>query len=150
MFLILSILWFIRTSKHVLFWLYLWQLKEYHMGRFLDHFKTQKGQRLVLNPLQSFKILLTILFFLVIILFPIILYVFEQNVVQFTLYLLVFDILTPIIITAVVFLFQPLVILLRNNTIRKATNKLKNLKLVNDGLVVVGITGSYGKTSTKE
>src|SRR3989338_9503209 len=64
MFLILSILWFIRTSKHVLFWLYLWQLKEYHMGRFLDHFKTQKGQRLVLNPLQSFKILLTILFLL--------------------------------------------------------------------------------------
>lgn len=193
MFLILSILWFIRTSKYVFFWLYLWQLKEYHIGRFLDHFKTQKGQKLVLNPLQNFKILLVIfsllnniifvwvlflvyfiesfLFFkaifnkkilkpkptqkivalilfsfLIVVLFPITLYVLEQDIIQFSLYLLVFDILTPFIVTAVVFLFQPLVILLRNNIIRRAEKKIKNL---ND-LIVVGITGSYGKTSTKE
>ncbi|MDO8486283.1 MAG: UDP-N-acetylmuramoyl-tripeptide--D-alanyl-D-alanine ligase [Candidatus Staskawiczbacteria bacterium] len=197
MFLILGILWFIRTSKYVLFWLYLWQLKEYHVGRFLNHFETQKGQKLILNTLQNFKILLTILFllnniifvwilsavylaesflffksifdkkfkkpkltkkivflitisFLIVILFPIVLYILWQDIVQFSLYLLVFDILVPIIISIVVLLFQPLTILARNNVIRKAKNKIKNLKLITGGPIVVGITGSYGKTSTKE
>ena len=175
----------------------MWQLKEYHIARFLDHFKTQKGQKLILNPLQNFKILLVVLFlldnivfvwvlflvyfiesffffkaifdkkilkpkptpktivlisfsFLIVLLFPITLYVLGQNIIQFSLYLLVFDILTPFVVTAVVFLFQPLVILLRNNIIRKAEKKIKNLKLINNNLVVIGITGSYGKTSTKE
>ncbi|MEK7061722.1 MAG: UDP-N-acetylmuramoyl-tripeptide--D-alanyl-D-alanine ligase [Patescibacteria group bacterium] len=197
MFLILSVLWFIRTLKYIFFWLYLWQLKEYHIGRFLDHFKTQKGHKLALNSLQNFKILLAILFlldniifiwvlllvyfvesflffkaifnrkalkpkltkktvflilfsFLVVVLFPIVLYILGQSIVQFSLYLLFFDILTPLIVTVLVFLFQPLVILLRNNIIRKAKNKIKNLKLKTGGPIIVGITGSYGKTSTKE
>jgi len=197
MFLILSVLWFIRTSKYVFFWLYLWQLKEYHLGRFLDHFKTQKGQKLILNPLQGFKILLIIFFLLdnvvfvwilllvyfiesflffktifnkktkkpkltqktvflisfsllIVVLFPITLYIFWQDIIQISLYLLVFDILMPLIITAVVFLFQPLVVLVRNNIIRKAKEKIGNLKLITKGPVVVGVTGSYGKTSTKE
>lgn len=197
MFLILSILWFIRTSKYILFWFYLWQLKEYHFGRFLAHFKTQKGQKLVLNSLQDFKILLAILFlldsiifvwvlflvyfiesflffkaivdkkakkpkltkktifllslsFLIVVLSPITLYIFSEEIIQLSLYLLVFDILTPLIVTAVVFLFQPLSVLVRNNTIRKAKKKIRNLKLIIGGPIVVGITGSYGKTSTKE
>jgi len=48
MFFLLSILWFIRETKAILFWLYFWQLKEYHIGRFLDHFRTEKGRRLFL------------------------------------------------------------------------------------------------------
>ncbi len=197
LFYVIAFFWFIRTSKYVFFWLYLWQLKEYHIGRFLDHFKTQKGQKLILNPLQNFKLLLAVLFildnvvfvwalflvyfiesflffkavfnkkilkpkptkktvililfsFLIVVLFPITLYVFGQNIIQFSLYLLAFDMLIPFIVTAVVFLFQPLVILLRNNIIRKAKNKIRNLKLITGGPIVVGITGSYGKTSTKE
>ncbi|MBI2049836.1 MAG: UDP-N-acetylmuramoyl-tripeptide--D-alanyl-D-alanine ligase [Candidatus Staskawiczbacteria bacterium] len=196
MFLFLSTLWYIRTLKHVLFWLYLWQLKEYHAGRFLAHFETKKGQKLILNPLQNSKVLLAVLFllnntffvwilsfiyfvesflffkavfdrkvkspkltkktfFLIIfssltfILFPIILYIFQLDIIRFTLYLLFFDILVPFIVTMVVFSFQPFVILIRNNIIRKAKNKIKNLKLAGN-LTVVGITGSYGKTSTKE
>jgi len=58
---ILNLLWLLRTSKYVLFWLYLWQLKEYHIGRFLDHFRTHKGKRLILNPLIFIKILLFVL-----------------------------------------------------------------------------------------
>ncbi|MFA6533502.1 MAG: UDP-N-acetylmuramoyl-tripeptide--D-alanyl-D-alanine ligase [Patescibacteria group bacterium] len=197
MFLILSILWFIGTSKYILFWLYLWQLKEYHFGRFWAHFKTDKGKRLIFSPLQSFKILLALLFllnsvvfvwilialyfveaflffraivnkkfkkpkitkkilfllflsFLVTGFFPIKLFVFSQEIVQFSLFLLIFDILTPFIITAIVFIFQPLSVAIRNNIIKKAKNKLKNLKSIYGGPIVVGITGSYGKTSTKE
>jgi len=38
---------------------------------------------------------------------------------------------------------------IRNNTLRKARNKIKKIKELS-GLKVVAITGSYGKTSTKE
>src|SRR3989344_2813809 len=161
MFLILSVLWFIRTTKHILFWLYLWQLKEYHFGRFFAHFKTQKGQKLVLNSLQNFKILLAILFlldsivfvwvlflvyfiesflffkaivdkkakkpkltkktvlllsisFLIVVLFSLALYTYSEEIIQLSLYLLVFDVLAPLIVTIVVFSFQPLSIFVRN------------------------------------
>ena len=197
MFLILSVLWFIRTVKDVFFWLYLWQLKQYHIGRFWAHFKTQKGQKLILNPLQGVKILLAALFlsnsaifvwillfvyftesflffkaafdkktkkpkltqktvFLIlfslstIVLFPFILYIFSQNIVQFSLYLLAFDMLIPFIVTAIVFSLQPLAVFARDNIIRKAKKKIKNLKRTTGGPIIVGITGSYGKTSTKE
>lgn len=197
MFIILNILWFIRTSKYVFFWLYLWQLKEYHWGRFLDHFETQKGQKLIFNPLQSFKVLLAVLYLFnqnifvwilssvyfvetflflktivdkkvkkpkltkkaafltfivisIVILLPIILYKLEYSTAEFYLYLLVFDLLIPFVVTAVVFLLEPLVILMRNNTIKKAKNKIENFKLITGGPIVISITGSYGKTSTKE
>ncbi|MDP2637417.1 MAG: hypothetical protein Q8P03_02285, partial [bacterium] len=54
----LTIVWAIRTVKAVLFWLYLWQLKEYHVGRFIDHFRTAKGKQIFLNPLFLGKIVL--------------------------------------------------------------------------------------------
>lgn len=195
MFLSIFVLWFVRTSKHVLFWLYLWQLKEYHIGRFFAHFKTTKGQNLVLNPLQNIKVILAILFllnkivfvwilgfvyfvesfvffrsvyfnrikkpkitkktiplillsFLIIILFPISLYIYLDNIIQISLYLLVFDILTPLVVTAIVLLFQPLAVFIRANIIWSAKRKIEKLKPL--GLIVIGITGSYGKTSTKE
>lgn len=55
------LLWVARTVKVILFWLYLWQVKEYHIGRFLDHFRTQKGKVLVWNRLIILK---TFLFFI--------------------------------------------------------------------------------------
>ncbi len=60
-FLILSFFWFIRTIKVVLFWLYLWQLKEYHFGRFRDHFRTEKGKKLLFNTLILLKIFFLLL-----------------------------------------------------------------------------------------
>src|SRR3989344_6916216 len=61
---ILSLLWFIRTAKFVLFWVYLWQLKEYHIGRFKDHFTTHKGRKIFLNYLWLSKFALLLLLFL--------------------------------------------------------------------------------------
>lgn len=58
LFILISLLWFIRQTKVILFWLYLWQLKEYHTGRFLEHFKTWKGKKLFLNWLFISKIIL--------------------------------------------------------------------------------------------
>ncbi len=53
----IALLWLIVFTKKLFFWVYLWQLKEYHIGRFLDHFQTYKGKRLIFNYLLLVKIL---------------------------------------------------------------------------------------------
>ncbi len=78
-FIIISIFWFFIVFKNLLFWIYLWQLKEYHIGRFLAHFLTYQGKRIILHPLLGFKIILAILFFFSSYLFyvsPLILFIF--------------------------------------------------------------------------
>ncbi len=200
-FVLLSFFWFVRETKSILFWLYLWQLKEYHIGRFLDHFRTEKGKRLLLNRIILFKLILIPAFLcfvlvkndylLIAFLFALlILYFFEfvkafkdffqrklkkpiltkktvllifvgitleilaiifiqkftTTIFYFTLWLLIFDILTPLIVSLIVLFFQPLAVLGRNQIIRKAKEKREEFK----NLLVIGITGSYGKTSTKE
>jgi len=47
-FYIFLISWFVSKSKIALFYIYLWQIKEYRVRRFLDHFQTAKGRKLVL------------------------------------------------------------------------------------------------------
>lgn len=194
MFSFLSFLWFVRNTKAILFYLYLWQLKEYHIGRFLDHFRTEKGEKLLLNPLNIFKfflllsfpflpLLLSFALFLlyifeffkaiidflkgkikkpvltkktaflisaILILETVFLYIiflnFGEDIILFTFWLLLFDILTPLIVSAIVLLLQPLTVLARNKIIQKAKLKISQFK----NILVIGITGSYGKTSTKE
>ncbi len=210
MFFLISFFWFIRTTKSFLFWLYLWQLKEYRLGRFIDHFRTAKGKQLILNKLLIFKVLLAIVFlcgfffkvetllpfFIILPFLILILYLLEtakfifdffQNklktpvltkkiivlifialilqvlfIVALSSYLrdeigrinfiwaagfyLIFDIFTPLIVSVIIVCFQPLTILLRNQIIKKAKQKRAKFK----NLIVIGITGSYGKTSTKE
>lgn len=191
MFFFLSFLWFVRETKAILFWLYLWQLKEYHTGRFLDHFQTEKGKSLLLNKLFILKIVLILIFFTtspgLVALILLILYLLEgikgfqdffqkrlikpvltkkiiflifvnlaflifyllsssQKGNSFLFWLLLFDIFTPAITSGITLIFQPLAVLGRNQIIRKAIKKRKQFK----DLLVIGITGSYGKTSTKE
>jgi len=192
MFFVLSLFWFIRTAKVVLFWIYLWQLKEYHIGRFLDHFRTSKGKKLIFHPLQLFKIVLLGLFLftplsvlilfliyfieslfsfkslfgrklklpvltkktillifiglIVATLFPFVLFLVIKNIFWFAFGLLIFDIFAPKITSLIVLSFQPLVVLFRNQVLKKAKEKREKFK----NLLVIGITGSYGKTSTKE
>ncbi len=184
----LLIFWIVRTIKSILFWLYLWQLKNYHIGRFIDHFKTYQGKKLILNWLLLFKatllplifiqplfawiilpiyvaeslafslnivkknlrkpvftfkaIFLTLIIFAIIIVYAYAIYAF--NLV--TILLLLFDILTPIIVSAIVLLVQPFFVLIRKIKLKKATNKIASFK----NLKVIAITGSYGKTATKE
>jgi len=196
MFLLLNILWLIRTSKFVLFWIYLWQLKEYHVGRFLDHFRTYKGKKLFFNYFFLFKIILLLLFVFSEAFFSIwfsvlfLIYLFESliffkqlvlksfkkpvktaktiflSLISFAVlflflfyvsanekapvYILLFDILTPVVVSLAVLLVQPFFVIARNDVLKKATKKIEELKLAGSDLVVIGITGSYGKTSTKE
>ena len=197
MYLLLNTFWFLWMLKYVLFWLYLWQLKEYHVGRFVDHFRTYKGKKLLFSFAQIFKLVLLIFLFLgnslfiysVFILFLVYFaefLIFLRSIYSKTFkkpkitlkiiflalasfaviilflnwtlklkdefqpgWLLAFDISTPLIVSIIVLLFQPFFVIIRNSTLKKAKNKIEKIKSAS-GLRVVAITGSYGKTSTKE
>jgi len=224
---LITFFWLIREIKTILFWIYLWQLKEYQIGRFLDHLKTEKGKKLVFNINYLIKIILLIAFVIlaffpgvtmffntflrcnseycgfeiyIIFLFAIltptfVLYlaeavlVFKKAIVRrlvrpaltkktvflilinifisisavfliygtnfssflvftffFATVLLLIDILTPMIVSVVVLVFQPFAALEKKQIINKAKEKREKF----NKLLAIGITGSYGKTSTKE
>ncbi|MDD4409849.1 MAG: UDP-N-acetylmuramoyl-tripeptide--D-alanyl-D-alanine ligase [Candidatus Pacebacteria bacterium] len=218
--------WCFRSIKYSLFWMYLWQLKNYHMGRFAAHFETDNGKKIFFNYAFLIKIFLFLLSFslllyekidnfsfsflpeyinspiwiifgmtgsfiaiegglalrsilsgkllkpemtskamflsLPVFAIPIITAVtvliylfnsivnysaFDTSSILFYLFLLLsVDILTPVISSFFILLFQPFTVAIRNKTLYKAAFKMEGLK----DLLVIGITGSYGKSSTKE
>jgi len=188
MFLFLNLLWLVRTLKYVLFWLYLWQLKEYHLGRFADHFRSRKGRKLVFNNFLLAKLFLAGFFIIIpqffsfwfsilIIIYLVESFVFFRQIYKKTFIrpvktakimflggvcllgvfifsyvfpepflLVIFDIAVPFLVSAVVMVFQPFFVIIRNFYLIKAGKKIKEFK----NLKVIAITGSYGKTSTKE
>jgi UDP-N-acetylmuramoyl-tripeptide--D-alanyl-D-alanine ligase len=194
MFYFIAFLWFFIIFKNTLFYLYLWQLKEYHTGRFLDHFNTAKGKSLLFNSANIFKFFLLIIFFsqpLLVFFLGLFFYmggavkvafdfvfrrakrpVFTKKAIfligvsavleglfillvknttageiyRSVFLFLLFDFFTPIIISAVVLLLQPLAVFGRSKILNAARRKRDAF----NNLLVIGITGSYGKTSTKE
>lgn len=201
---LLAVFWIIVSSRIILFYFYLWQLKEYQIKRFLDHFRTGKGKRLFINQAFFLKILFLagILFFsrsqsipsqkffapLVLwitfaFLFLLAMHTFlrigqkkvkhpvltkktialisagaaseiailllisaSKDIYNFVFYLLLTNALMPAIATLIVLTFQPFVALSKKGVIKKATAKRGKFT----DLKTIGITGSYGKTSTKE
>lgn len=148
--------WLIRTIKQVLFWIYLWQLKDYHIGRFVDHFRTDKGKKIFFNFLFIIKLLLLIFIeyylvsyiLLLIYITESLVFLVRKNkkpvwtlktifltvcsmmvVVFYTVFVktvygfLLFDILTPIIISGLVLFFQPFFVFARNIILEKAKKK---------------------------
>ncbi|OIP75323.1 hypothetical protein CO121_00385 [bacterium (Candidatus Gribaldobacteria) CG_4_9_14_3_um_filter_36_15] len=147
----ITILWFLLFTKCLFFWLWLWQLKEYHFGRFRAHFEAQKVKKLASSfwrvkfPKFTKKIIvisISGILLEILILFGI--YPLQSK--GFYLFLLTTLILAPIIFSLLVLLFQIPTVVLRKRILRKARQKREKFK----NLLVIGITGSYGKTSTKE
>lgn len=97
-------------------------------------FLTQKTA-VILSTGFSFEVLLIFFMFLL-----------EFKLTKFTAALLLFDILTPIGFSLLVLFFQPLAVFLRNRILRQAKSRRHYFA----NLLVIGIAGSYGKTSTKE
>lgn len=201
--LMLCLFFSVVIIKKILFWLYLWQMKEYHIGRFLDHFNTAKGKELLVNKVVLLKVLFVLIavysglspdnppndtwLIVRIIAFlglffaygietlkifkdliqknlkkPIFtkktVFLFLTSIISAAAFIyfifikgalgsaVLFDLFIPLIISLIVLLFQPLAVLGRNRIIKKAKRKRAECK----DLLVIGITGSYGKTSTKE
>ena len=106
-----------------------------------------KGRTLK-RPKPTFKaafVLLTSLFFYLLI--TVVCYINDDlSLVFTTLLFLVFYLVTPVLITVIVLAINPFFNFQKKRIIKKATSKMRTLKEVK----VIGITGSYGKTSTKE
>lgn len=138
---IFSFLWFLIYIKLLFFWLWLWQLKEYRLGRFFAHFETQKFRKIISSiwrpkyPKFTKKIIVIFLACLLVEFFLLFYFPLHQTIIL-TIFFIPFFILS----------FQIPTVIWRNNIINKAKEKRAKFK----DLLVIGITGSYGKTSTKE
>lgn len=190
---ILFVFWFFVQIRAILFWVFLWQIKEYRLDRFLLHFQTQKGREIFLNPAFLIKTPL----FLVSIIFPqkcslsipvflLIFYFFETTFIlfktfkkdiliprftfrsiflvgtslfflglfskiffqydNFWLFLLILDIFLPLLVCFSIFISAPFRILYKFYLLKRASEKMIQFQ----GLITIGITGSFGKSSTKE
>ncbi|MDD4990523.1 MAG: UDP-N-acetylmuramoyl-tripeptide--D-alanyl-D-alanine ligase [Candidatus Pacebacteria bacterium] len=148
---IIIVLWFLVLSKFLLFWLWLWQIKEYRWKRFKDHFTTQAIKK-ILSSFWRFKrpkttkktavLCLAGLLTEILIIYQI----FPLKGGAFYTWLFLSIILVPIAVTLLIFIFQIPTIILKKILIKKAAQKRKGFR----DLIVVAITGSYGKTSVKE
>lgn len=194
LYLITSILFFIWIIRNTLFWVSLWQLKEYRLDRMLVHLKeTHQGKRLFFSPLSILKWSTFILYIAVILNHR--LFFLEENFILFifviqsifiasefynrtikrpvptlkailiiflTLFLVFLSFAVPLvekffwlvfldravafIIAFFVFVFYFPTELYRDWKIDRATKKLSQHKKI----VVIGVSGSFGKSSTKE
>ncbi len=134
----LEIIYFLLLFEAILRCLYFWQLKEYRWDRFREFLKTGEAKRYFvpgrhfLRPRLTVKILLLLLFSLVL----------SRQFIWWLAYLLV-----PLTVAVSVGLIAPFSDLIKWLIIALAKAKLL---LFHRRLLVIGITGSYGKTSTKE
>ena len=192
-FTVILILALIKIIRDNLFYLWLWQVKEYRKDRMRAYLKDEKNiavknidylfilflmlvlyfkpviliyillliltftfyqillevkGRTLKRPKPTFKVVLILLASLSFYLFITVVYYIngDLSLVFTTLLLLFFYLITPLLITATVLSINPIFNFQKKRIIKKATRKMRTLKKVK----VVGITGSYGKTSTKE
>lgn len=183
--------WILRNS---IYWVYLWQTKEYRLDRLIIHLlETVQGRNLFFSPLSLLKWLGTLLYIFVIFeenylpyfhLFVTAIFAFQALFIlqellhhrlsrpEFTpkalsvmltsfvlamilfttplmdkfFWLLVIDRLLPLVVAFFVFVHSFPTELYRDAQIRHAIRKINK----HPDLKVIGVTGSYGKTSTKE
>ena len=54
---LIIVFWIVVFLKKILFWIWLWQLKQYYGKRVIDHFRTYKGKRLIFNVFDIAKVI---------------------------------------------------------------------------------------------
>jgi UDP-N-acetylmuramoyl-tripeptide--D-alanyl-D-alanine ligase len=148
-------------SKATLFWVFLWQLKEYRLDRFwaeygfwgkLLHFWAFSGGRKFHRPVFTLKALAIYVVSLLVVLAGIYavlrlsIFSFFDSVWIIFLGLSILYVLIPAIVLAIMAIFQAPIILAKFFIYKMAAARIAE----NKNLIVIGITGSYGKTSTKE
>ncbi|QQG40458.1 MAG: UDP-N-acetylmuramoyl-tripeptide--D-alanyl-D-alanine ligase [Candidatus Levyibacteriota bacterium] len=189
-----SLFFGIWITRNILFWISLWQTKEYRFDRMWAHIKdTEQGRGLFLSPLLllkllgifaygfviyenslllSYQVLIGLLFlyqakdvflevrshtlkrpvftpkaFVIFLLSIIVASVFFfLPFLEESLWFLILDRIVPIFVALFIFFFSFPTELYRDFQIGKAEEKIRR----NKKLLTIGITGSYGKSSTKE
>ncbi len=146
---LIAIAWFIVFTKLFIFWAWLWQLKEYHWGRFKAFFETQLIRKVFfsLHGLRYPKLTKKIIAILATgIVLEIIFLILIFNSPYFVFYLIASLLLVLDITTVIVFIFQIPTNIYIKKTLGEAKEKREEFK----DLTVIGIAGSYGKTAVKE
>ena len=192
---VILILFLIKLFRDSLYFVWLWQIKEYRIDRMKSYLKEDKQiiknnilylvalflilvfyfsqqifiyltllffaftfyqilreikRRSFKRPKLTFRILVTLLtmgVFYLIIAFPWIPASAGMTRPSVLISLLLFlYLITPILITAIILFTNPFFNFQKKRIIKKASLKMRGLKKIK----VIGITGSYGKTSTKE
>ncbi len=201
LFLLASVAFFLWVIRNILYWVYLWQLKEYRLDRVRIHLtETYQGKSLLFSYISFLKWSTILSFFFVvfysylqnifallvtgIFLFQAFLVVKEGLsrtlkrpiftakailVVTLTsltilclyfiapldtfLWLLLLDRSVPFIVGFFIFIFSFPSALYKDYIVEQAMKKINHYKAVKSGgkeLLIIGVTGSYGKSSTKE
>lgn len=189
-----SFLFFIWVIRNILFWVYLWQLKEYRLDRLIVHLKeTAQGRFIIASPLLVltwiaifsytfvisdhnllllYQLFTTLVFsfkaisvtrefnkqaikrpiltfkaaFVIMIVSLSVLLLYLFPLVERFLWLLLLDRLVPVLTTTLILLLSVPTEFYRDLKIERAIKKIKKCKK----LLVIGVTGSYGKSSTKD
>lgn len=141
----LAAAWIIRIALNVLSYIQLWFVKEYRFDRMIIHLKTNQGKRLFLipfrrPPVSPKSLFLFISFFIISAVFII------YSDVFILLKTAILDVLSFPLISCLVFFSKLPTFAYHRVLIRKAIMRLSEHK----EMKVIAITGSYGKTSTKE
>jgi len=129
------------------FWVYFWQIKEYRFDRFFDSLKNKHDLSKVIKnqydlttwfrPKTTFRGTISLLISLITVLFLIFYLSLKISL------LLLF--LVPLIPSLYIIVSNPIFTFLKQRQIQKARQIMSEFKGT-----VIGITGSYGKSSTKE
>jgi len=143
---VISILWAIRIISNILSFAYLWYIKEYRFDRMWIHIKTEGVMPLILPSLRRPPFRRPKAFFLVSASIAVlgVLYVFLPFIPLVKI--LMVDLLTFPVVSMLVFIFKLPTALYHEFVLYQATRKLHAHK----PMIVIGITGSIGKSSTKE
>lgn len=143
--LLIALVWIIRIVGNVISFAHLWWVKEYRWDRMFIHLKTPQGRRVYFLPwkrphVSPKSVLLIFLTLAVLTGFVVV------SGLPALLTLLIVDLISFPLTFVLVWLVNVPVKLYHQYIIGHARAILR----ARQGLMVVGITGSYGKTSTKE
>ncbi|MDP1722626.1 MAG: Mur ligase family protein [Candidatus Gottesmanbacteria bacterium] len=144
-FFLIPLLWGIRIVSNILTYTQLWWVKEYRWDRMFIHLHTAQGKRLLwperrrprVLPKSALIVLFSLIFLGSILLansWPILLRLFAMDLLSFPMTWIIVA-----IVNAPTNFYHKFVI-------AKAVSTLRHHK----PMVVIGVTGSYGKTTTKE
>ncbi|MFH1565580.1 MAG: UDP-N-acetylmuramoyl-tripeptide--D-alanyl-D-alanine ligase [bacterium] len=140
---IYKILIFLIIIKQIFYWVYLWQLKEYRLDRFIAHFTAFRTLKSVFFEQFNFSQILRPKFTaraMVIVAFSFMVNIlFASYIGLFSLLFVPFGVFIALFVTSFPFILE------KYRIYSKAGKKMYNF----EGKVI-GITGSFGKTSTKE
>ena len=141
---ITDVLWPLFFVHQAMFWIWYWQLKEYRRDRLVDGLKND-GRLLLARQFDLFKWYrpkMTMRAAMIVATTIIVLCLFSWFFIDYMWTLLL---LVPFFVSGIIGFWTPLFNWLRQRIVDRAKVKMQRFKGK-----VIGITGSYGKSSTKE